>query len=182
MPGWRPWTAWERERCRRCCWSNAELQQLASLYSVGQELWRVPVTHFTPWDYNWPFGPPADAISPRVTPRAAATTRSTTRRAAQAASSNARTRRSAKRCGVVGTPYTLNYRSSRVPGRTPRARCASLSGATVPASLKRIELDVQVAGRSSSRRSRPHRISRRRSPGTASMPTAGRCKARRTPR
>jgi hypothetical protein len=30
--------------------SDAERAQLASLYAVGQSLWRVPITHFTPWD------------------------------------------------------------------------------------------------------------------------------------
>src|SRR5262249_45365820 len=38
--------------------SDAERQQLASLYPVGQSLWRVPVPHFSPMDCNWPFGPP----------------------------------------------------------------------------------------------------------------------------
>jgi hypothetical protein len=32
--------------------SDAEREQLASRYAVGQELWRVPVSHFTPWDYK----------------------------------------------------------------------------------------------------------------------------------
>ena len=30
----------------------------------GAELWRVPITHFTPWDCNWPYGPPPDATPP----------------------------------------------------------------------------------------------------------------------
>lgn len=33
-------------------------------YPAGRELWRVPVEHFTPWDYSWPFGPPPGAIKP----------------------------------------------------------------------------------------------------------------------
>jgi len=44
--------------------SDAERQQLASLYAAGTTLWRVPVSHFTPWDYNFPYGPPADADDP----------------------------------------------------------------------------------------------------------------------
>ncbi|MCL6614176.1 MAG: hypothetical protein K6U03_06125, partial [Firmicutes bacterium] len=38
-----------------------ELRKLAELCPVGQSLWRVPITHFTPWDCNWPYGPPAGA-------------------------------------------------------------------------------------------------------------------------
>ena len=30
----------------------------ATLYAAGQTLWRVPMTHFSPWDCNWPYGPP----------------------------------------------------------------------------------------------------------------------------
>ena len=28
--------------------TDSERQKLAALYEVGQELWRVPITHFTP--------------------------------------------------------------------------------------------------------------------------------------
>src|SRR5207244_4998389 len=38
--------------------TNAERQALAGLYQPGQSLWRVPVNHFSPWDYNSPVGPP----------------------------------------------------------------------------------------------------------------------------
>src|SRR5262249_26078376 len=38
--------------------TDAERQRLADLYQPGQSLWRVPITHLTPWDHNWPFGPP----------------------------------------------------------------------------------------------------------------------------
>ncbi|MEN8147658.1 MAG: LamG-like jellyroll fold domain-containing protein, partial [Campylobacterota bacterium] len=33
-------------------------------YAVGQTLWRAAFTHFTPWDHNWPYGPPEDAEEP----------------------------------------------------------------------------------------------------------------------
>lgn len=32
--------------------TDAERMQLAGHYSIGQELWRVPIPHFTPWDLN----------------------------------------------------------------------------------------------------------------------------------
>ncbi|MDX2029765.1 MAG: BACON domain-containing carbohydrate-binding protein [Blastocatellia bacterium] len=46
----------------------AERQQLATLYTTGQSLWRVPIIHFSPWDSNWPFGPPPDAEPPGDNP------------------------------------------------------------------------------------------------------------------
>ena len=45
-----------------------EREQLASLYQVGQALWRVPIAHFTPWDCNWPYGPPTGATPPKQKP------------------------------------------------------------------------------------------------------------------
>ena len=46
---------------------------------------------------------------------------------------------------IVGTPYSLNYRSDRVPGLIA-SRNIRLSGASVPASLASIDLHVAVAG------------------------------------
>ncbi|MBP9825667.1 MAG: hypothetical protein KBF21_15675, partial [Thermoanaerobaculia bacterium] len=44
--------------------SAEELVRVALLYEPGQELWRVRVDHFTPWDFNHPWGPPEDAAPP----------------------------------------------------------------------------------------------------------------------
>jgi hypothetical protein len=50
--------------------------------------------------------------------------------------------------GITGTPFSLNYSSDRVSGRSDYATVAiPLSGASVPTSLKRIDLEIQVAGR-----------------------------------
>ena len=34
-------------------------------YAAGKSYWRAEITHFTPWDHNWPFGPPDDAEDPK---------------------------------------------------------------------------------------------------------------------
>lgn len=127
--------------------SDAERRQLALLYSPGQELWRVPVTHFTPWDCNWPFGPPDDATGPRTSgPTRDDPLDEPCCSAGSIIESESQTLGESVR--VVGTPYRLNYRSARVPGRTAaRTVRIPLSGPSVPASLKRIELQVNVAGR-----------------------------------
>lgn len=36
--------------------SSDELATLGATYHAGDLLWRVPITHFTPWDYNFPYG------------------------------------------------------------------------------------------------------------------------------
>ena len=38
--------------------------KLAQLYDPGKSLWRSTITHFTPWDYNWPYGLPDGADGP----------------------------------------------------------------------------------------------------------------------
>jgi RHS repeat-associated protein len=44
--------------------SADERVELVALYAPGQTLWRASIPHFTPWDCNWPFGPPDDADFP----------------------------------------------------------------------------------------------------------------------
>jgi RHS repeat-associated protein len=43
--------------------TEKERAQLASIYQKGQTLWRVPIKHFSSWDFNWAFGLPSDAIA-----------------------------------------------------------------------------------------------------------------------
>ncbi|MBI3799613.1 MAG: right-handed parallel beta-helix repeat-containing protein [Deltaproteobacteria bacterium] len=46
----------------------AERQTLATLYTAGQSLWRVPIIHFSSWDSNWGWGPPPNAGPPSGPP------------------------------------------------------------------------------------------------------------------
>jgi RHS repeat-associated protein len=128
---------------------EAERQQLADLYSPETTLWRVEIDHFTPWDCNWPYGPPADAESPRQ-PRPINTDTIDGFCPVDGASViECQNQVLSESIALAGTDQSLNYRSNRVPGRTS-ARTVSipLSGASVPDSLKRIELRLGVAGQS----------------------------------
>ncbi len=196
--------------------TDAERGQLASLYPAGKTLWRVPITHFTPWDCNWPFGPPPGAGPPGQPPPGGDTDgdgsdgggddgdgdgtcddpgdgdgstgdgytgpygpftegESYVPPPSPAPSTDAgsngngsgggdsdgyyddlgcgsiikgRRQVLGERAAVTGTPFSLNYRSNRIPGRqASNSLSIPLSGATVPASLKRIELEINVAGR-----------------------------------
>jgi len=44
--------------------TDAEKAQIATLYALGQSLWRIPLTHLSTWDANWSWGPPSDAQGP----------------------------------------------------------------------------------------------------------------------
>ncbi|HKO00133.1 MAG TPA: IPT/TIG domain-containing protein, partial [Thermoanaerobaculia bacterium] len=43
---------------------DSERRVLATLYSASQSLWRIPVSHFTPWDFNLSIAPPPQATPP----------------------------------------------------------------------------------------------------------------------
>ena len=126
--------------------TDDEREQLASLYSPGQSLWRVPITHFSPWDCNWPFSPgPNDRPPNQPRPRDPGRRNDPCQQAGSIIECQNQTL--GERIGVVGTPFTLNYRSDRLPGRTDvSTQGIRLSGSSVPASLVRIVLEVEVAG------------------------------------
>ena len=123
----------------------AERQTLATLYAVGQTLWRVPIMHFTPWDFNWPYRLPDDATPP---PAAPLEQERLVDAACEVSGSilECENQTMGERVPLVGTPYTLNYRSDRVEGRDLAGLTVPLSAETVPASVQRIDLRIRVAG------------------------------------
>jgi RHS repeat-associated protein len=127
--------------------TSDELTHLAQTYTPGQTLWRVPITHFTSWDYNWPYGPPSNAIPPPGQNQ-----------------NNPVLDKPKEECGSVigcenqslgeavpvnGTSWRLHYRSQRTPGRKDAYTLnIPLSGAaSLPASLQRMRVEVTIAGR-----------------------------------
>lgn len=126
--------------------TDAERTQLAATYAAGQSLWRVPTRHFSTPDYNWPYELPPDAVDPNQPPETDETTEDGTCEE-PGSIIECQNQVLGERLGLTGIPYTLNYRSSRVPGRTAnRTIEIPLSGADVPASLSRIQLTVFIAG------------------------------------
>ncbi|MFZ5531826.1 MAG: Ig-like domain-containing protein, partial [Pseudomonadota bacterium] len=125
----------------------AEQAQLATLYTAGKTLWRAPVTHFTPFDCNWPVKLPPDAIPPRQPEPGK--DRSEDKPDCQGGSIiECQNQILGERLPVTGTPFSLNYRSDRVPGRKISSTLEiSLSGANIPGSVLGISLDISVAGR-----------------------------------
>lgn len=126
---------------------DEERLALGLLYQPGVTLWRVPVRHFTPWDFNWPHGPPPDAVAPDVVIPQADVQQDDPdcRRGSIIECEN---QVLAEALDLAGTGQALHYRSDRVPGRrSARSLDIPLSGATVPASLQRIELELTIAGR-----------------------------------
>jgi len=127
--------------------TDTERQRLAILYpQTPKQLWRVPMTHFTPWDCNWPYGPPLDAEPPKQGPPRQDTKMDdfTIECRSLVECQNQVLR---ERVTITGTPFTLSYSSAMVPGRESHILDIPLSGDTLPTSLMRIDLQIDVAGR-----------------------------------
>ncbi len=127
--------------------TEAERAQLASRYAVGASLWRVPVSHLSTWDCNWPFSPPPDAQPPQgPPPQPDPQPNKLDCKAGSIVGCQNQTL--GEGLPVAGTPFSLHYQSDRAPGRAAAYSVdISLSGSNVPASLTRIDLEVRVAGR-----------------------------------
>lgn len=129
-------------------------------FRPGDTFWRVAVSHFTPWDLNWaywiisrytPLTPhlPQGALSPN--PSADPTSdmqRSEENDCYQQTNSyvSHRSRIFHEDIPIPGTDLTLHYASNRVDGYSDSITIP-VSGETVPESLKRIVVEMSLAGR-----------------------------------
>ena len=143
--------------------TEAERQRIASLYPAGTTLSRMAVTHFTPHDPNYPIvaidGAETPQQSNKKTVQVAEKQKADPCPPGQCCLKDQPTVDGAsviecesqilgERISLVGTGLSLNYRSDRVPGRkAANTLTIPLSGTTVPGVLKRIELEIAVAGR-----------------------------------
>lgn len=147
--------------------TQAERIKLAETYSVGETLWRSAITHLTPWDCNFPYEPTPDAEPPQPPPdqpdqsdppdvppddsppKPDATTDDDPEPCNTSGSiidcSNSRL---GEVVPVSGTPYSLVYQSTRLPGSQSgdyRVR-VPVTGPQVPPGVKRMTVDVDFAG------------------------------------
>ncbi len=123
-----------------------ERQELASLYDIGDTLWRVPLTHLSPIDHNLPFASPADAKNPSNDIPENEDEDSPSK-GCGFGSCDIENQVFKEYFGLTGSAFSLHYSSDRVPGRqTYKTIEIPLSGATIPASVIRIDLEVNIAG------------------------------------
>lgn len=124
---------------------DAERTKLAQQYDAGASLWRVQVTHFTPWDYNWPYGCKQDCPPPDEEPPPPPYCPE-----CEAAGSivGVFNQTLGERVNVTGTPFALHYDSSRAPGYEDAYSVEiPLTDSSPPGGLLSVELQVTIAGR-----------------------------------
>ena len=147
----------QRRGSRRAGHHDAERIELAQLYSAGQTLWRTQVGHFSPWDYNWPYGLPDGARAPnaKVLPSdrgpggdGGGSTEDDPCKQGGGSTIECQNQTLTEDLLLFGTPFRLHYESDRVPGRTDlNSKSLQVIGETVPPQLEAITVNVSVAGK-----------------------------------
>jgi RHS repeat-associated protein len=130
--------------------TDEEREALAGLYAVGKSLWRISITHFSPWDQNFGWGPPPGAKPPSPEPPKPKKPNDPKDplppcKEETGSSVDCDTQALREQLPVAGTPYTLNYTSDRANGEDHEVEIPLIEG-SVPEGLKGIALDVELAG------------------------------------
>ena len=130
--------------------TDGERAALAPLYEPGAQLWRVPINHFSEWDFNWGGGLPAGGRLPRLGPDGLPLPPG----CPQPASStiDCEDQRLREELPVPGTPYSLSYSSDWEPSPADRRMTVPLIEGSVPDGLALVRLQVTVAGQTIVRR------------------------------
>jgi RHS repeat-associated protein len=127
--------------------TDGERRQLGQVYQPGKTLWRVPIKHFTPWDFNWPYGLPSDAMAPAVQPDNNQTDDIEDPSICKGCEIDFENQVLGDKVPVLGAPFDLHYSSRHAQGREKnRTIDVRVTGDTIPSSLKSIDVTIQIAG------------------------------------
>ncbi len=127
--------------------TDDERATLAGLYNPGDELWRMPISHFSPWDFNFPYGPPAGAQKPNLDNGGDPEPPPETSCRAKGSIIDCDHQALGEEVGVTGTPLRLVYRSDRAPGGVAADEVrVQVTGGVLPPGLQGIKLRVDIAG------------------------------------
>ncbi len=123
-----------------------ERRALADEYAPGDSLWRTELPHLSPWDHNWPFSPPSNAIAP--TPNVRLSGPEECRRSVNGSIIGCEDQSLGEELGIVGTPHSLRYQSERMPGRRDQSTLrVNLASTPAPSTAKAIVIETEILGR-----------------------------------
>lgn len=122
----------------------AEQEFFASNFKPGESFWRIPLTHFSFWDLNWPFGPPPDAKN-----GASPDDKDPNPDCKKGGSIiGVQNQTLGQEVALEGTPYKLRYNSNQQTGYVAaRTLNINLIDGDVPPNLKAIEVIVSILGK-----------------------------------
>jgi RHS repeat-associated protein len=128
--------------------TDEERARLGATYAPGASLWRVPITHFSPWDCNWPYGcegGPASCPPPTPPPTPPPPPDDPCKQSGSII--ECETQVLGERIPITGTNLALRYSSRRARGyAVERKVVIPLVGATYTSGLDSVNLTVDVAG------------------------------------
>ena len=134
--------------------TDAEREELGRLYEPGQSVWRVLLDHFSPWDCNWGFVPPDDAISPEEGGADGGEAELLAENGCEpesvASTVQCQNQVLGQELAIAGTPYTLHYKSDRVSGRRSAFKIKNIrltGNRDLPVSLEKIFCEIDIAGK-----------------------------------
>jgi RHS repeat-associated protein len=123
-----------------------ELYELSLMYSSAVSLWRFTTTHFSGWDANWGYSPPAGAGPPPALPPTPTPAPPVPNPCDGTGSIiECDNQILAQQLPLAGTPFSLRYQSDRAAGRIPTLSIP-LTGATLPTNIDHVRVDISVAG------------------------------------
>ncbi|MFO0553768.1 MAG: hypothetical protein U0271_35620, partial [Polyangiaceae bacterium] len=118
--------------------------ELASRYAVGSEVWYAPLKHFSPADLNYGKRIPDPKRVPPAVAEDAQTDCSVEEEGSILECDNQVLGESVP---VAGTPFSLDYRSNRVPGGAGRRVTVAITDSDPPTTALAINARLSVAGR-----------------------------------
>lgn len=115
-------------------------------YVAGKSYWRAEMMHLTPWDHNWPYGPPEDAEEPKQEDPKTDDEEPNDCQRSVSSYVTQKSRVFHEDIPVAGTDITLHYSSKRVGGYNHTID-ASIDTTNIPASVQGATVTLSVAGR-----------------------------------
>lgn len=134
--------------------TTEELTLLKTRYAKDAQLWRVPISHMTPYDCNWPTIPPLCEGSVCPTPPDPPPPPPPEPDCGRAGSDNFKkgsiigcdSQSLGEEAPVAGTNFKLRYSSNRQPGFFGRQIQVPITGAQVHSKTARVEATIAIAG------------------------------------
>lgn len=132
--------------------TSAELLSLQTTYDDGKTLWRIPIDHMTPWDFNFARGMSCEGASCGGSlVSVSAPTPPMCQTSVPGSIIGCEAQSLGETLPVPGTPFGLNYDSSRLPlysnWRTLRVGIGPRYGGIPGASWMGVRLSIAIAGK-----------------------------------